>query len=1272
MPPGTGPTAGNNSFSPLLHNSPPSNTSKTRAVSSSTANLLQSSLRNSTQMAYFVLSELVDKYREIPLLYEQAAVFSPILHNEACFRMADLALLVRWGGLSEDTLVRLVLRGASPSTLRHYEPVVQGRWKDPPATPLYRRITRGQVGAWILRGWNDEAISSLGLQEQLHLIQQMVCLFDRSGLQRKKGFFMYQLSVLLQQLVHPPDVKGSPSTKITGLGGGPTHTTVTSTLAVLDEMLAVYYLSRFYPTNAGPLSEGLLFDSQRLVKALQATVLSKIGRRHDKAGNKPTLSGSRLLYSQSHLWHALQDAVLSQSIQLCRNLGLVQPAIVYSLMLINLLWLYGNREPFSLLGTTDKMSLDMHLSQLAHQLHTMVLKLYSKYPPWFVSPRILSVRNTSKSSDHTLRCPSKLLSSSDSKAGWLFFQSTDINLPRLDSALLNGVPIVHDTFQRLLLRLVIRPSEDPARRCYPSIFNAEVREWYADFVQSTTTDRNVTTPEHAAANPFIYHAQTAAPTTKSALGGRRKSGHSMGPWHPRVPQGPCDEGEQWLVSKEPSDVTVELWNPFPFVLVVSDVALVAYRVTAPPATEPLSTEPSDTVLLSPLPSSQCPTSNKSCVISPGQTQVFRLPLQVEDQTQRVVVHGCVVKLFSHLQVHLVPEVEDPTFGTPDVKSGVGPEITHESHLVSKVTPLLVPDVIPPMPILTAVDSSFPDPNVALDLIEGETRTLSLTLHNGGHAPVNYLRWQFIGITMAGTKHVLRPKAVDMDLLDCSGRDQQSPLPIQYQGHTVGDSPSPHGIPVRRNNACNPRLDPEWLPGETRNLHFSVTAQTDYCRIEVQAEYGQVDRLALVVDHWYQRKFNFSLSLQVHPALVVTHFQLQHLPPRHLYRGLGIGLSNDTLLSCSLDNVAARTLAFVSQQSVDQSESTHGDPWSTETQDHWCLAQIDLRNPNNESVNIEVDITAKLSQYFPNLHGPSEQDSPCFHAKATCPPGETARLLLPVPRFQLPDTVTCQAIPVRLTHGEYVIQQTDKDQTTAQQTLTKALYWYRRALFTHLGLRWSTQRMDGQATGLLQVDRIPFSPSLLHILRGPDCLLMARLQSAVAPADHLDNVLEHRDGTAVCSVGQCVTLCVTIRNRSPVAQQGSLRVLPSIPRSPNQQLLGTTRLPLHGDTANGIHTTGTGDLSTQLPQVWATLNHEDGWSSTAEFLDEGVQWSHQSRYPLGMLAPGSTKSINVPFYFDLPGLYTLQYGWEQYSHANSRIMHQLQVQVVVPSSFCKGE
>ncbi|KAJ1643184.1 hypothetical protein IWQ61_010555 [Dispira simplex] len=156
------------------------------------------------------------------------------------------------------------------------------------------------------------------------------------------------------------------------------------------------------------------------------------------------------------------------------------------------------------------------------------------------------------------------------------------------------------------------------------------------------------------------------------------------------------------------------------------------------------------------------------------------------------------------------------------------------------------------------------------------------------------------------------------------------------------------------------------------------------------------------------------------------------------------------------------------------------------------------------------------------------------------------------------------------------------------------------------------------------------------------------------------------------MGQCVTLCVTVHNRSPVAQQGSLQVLPGIPLPPNQQPLDPTGLMLHGDTANGTHATGASGLSTQLPQAWGTLDHEDGWSSTAEFLGEAVQWSRQSWYPLGMLAPSDTKLIKIPFYFTLPGLYTLQYGWEQYSRTDSRIVHQLQVQVVAPSPSLEGK
>ncbi|KAJ1971321.1 hypothetical protein H4R34_005781, partial [Dimargaris verticillata] len=233
------------------------------------ANLLQSSLRNSTQMAFFVLSEVLDKYREVPILYEQASVYSPVLHIEACLRFAHAAIIIRRTGLSDHALITLVSHGVQstamfptwlpshpnanlavatpgplttagadlPVTVPTPTPSAMTNTPSQSHAPVYPKVTRAHIADWIMRGWNDSVLS-LSYAQLMMLAQRMLILFGMCHLPRKQGFFLYQfISLACDMLAERA-------------GQNPNATDASSSLAMLSQTVAPAERAHWYRVRA--------------------------------------------------------------------------------------------------------------------------------------------------------------------------------------------------------------------------------------------------------------------------------------------------------------------------------------------------------------------------------------------------------------------------------------------------------------------------------------------------------------------------------------------------------------------------------------------------------------------------------------------------------------------------------------------------------------------------------------------------------------------------------------------------------------------------------------------------------------------------------------------------------------------------------------------------------------------------------------------------------------------------------------------------------------
>lgn len=136
-----------------------------------------------------LLSQVGKLLGQIPLLYEQAYSFAPLLHAESCVREALLLHATREAHLDdpERALVSILHSSwSSTQTVRSTRDVILNTRND---------ALRSAINESLIRGWAGPS-SSLSLTEQLELSSEISAIFREVGYVRKSVFFLRQFLLL--------------------------------------------------------------------------------------------------------------------------------------------------------------------------------------------------------------------------------------------------------------------------------------------------------------------------------------------------------------------------------------------------------------------------------------------------------------------------------------------------------------------------------------------------------------------------------------------------------------------------------------------------------------------------------------------------------------------------------------------------------------------------------------------------------------------------------------------------------------------------------------------------------------------------------------------------------------------------------------------------------------------------------------------------------------------------------------------------------------------
>ncbi|KAH7103873.1 TRAPP II complex [Auriculariales sp. MPI-PUGE-AT-0066] len=190
-------------------------------------------------------------------------------------------------------------------------------------------------------------------------------------------------------------------------------------------------------------------------------------------------------------------------------------------------------------------------------------------------------------------------------------------------------------------------------------------------------------------------------------------------------------------------------------------------------------------------------------------------------------------------------------------------------------------------------------------------------------------------------------------------------------------------------------------------------------------------------------------------------------------------------------------------------------------EEWCLFTVDVRNAYGQPFDV----------FFDRRQEDTEDKTVTY----TVPPGSTTRILLPLKRAHLPDSITSQPIPT-LSNRQFIVA---KEKLTGTEAATRLeLYWYREELFKFVNARW--KETNHPRFGELSLRQQRLSMRMLNAFKTPT--VRVRLSLVSETGQPLPQRLRRKQS---CKLNQFVSLRMQVQNLSsaPLVLALSLALTP---------------------------------------------------------------------------------------------------------------------------------
>ncbi|KAI8065240.1 TRAPP II complex [Gongronella butleri] len=498
---------------------------------------------------------------------------------------------------------------------------------------------------------------------------------------------------------------------------------------------------------------------------------------------------------------------------------------------------------------------------------------------------------------------------------------------------------------------------------------------------------------------------------------------------------------------------------------------------------------------------------------------------VPSEPGELLVHGCFIKILGFAEQEFRINCAPPPMElqAPRLKSSglsVRARASFEKQSLDIVPYKL--RVIDEQPLMKCKSTSLMQ-NAAM-LLEGETKQIKLTLENIGTVPVDY-------IALQASDNAEPTLGASMDMPPAKMYDfEQTTLgrkAIEYQ-----EEPGALG---------QLKLVP---PGATLSIDVNIHGKPGCSQGTLEVDYGHLkaedndNQGPLDAIPFFTRKLTIPLLISVYQPLYAHHWDLLHV---HAAESL---VSKDAPNSENDENDKQGSTTMNLMQISHLVRSRQG----------YCLAMLDLQNRWSCGFQVTFTIDNSENDIYSTNHVITHHISPWT----------TNRILLPIKRISLPDTVTSQPIPLATSQKVF---SADKGKSEAQQRVALQMFWYREHLLKRIRAEW---RADDGRQGILNLRScLHVSPSQLLILKQPDI----DFDVSIVGATQIDRRVYQ------CHANESLVLHIKVKNQYVRPMKLLLRVHPAIvsngaPSEPidNQivllQGLGQTVLPAiaHGEIA----------------------------------------------------------------------------------------------------------
>ncbi|KAL8848249.1 MAG: hypothetical protein Q9221_006722 [Calogaya cf. arnoldii] len=591
----------------------------------------------------------------------------------------------------------------------------------------------------------------------------------------------------------------------------------------------------------------------------------------------------------------------------------------------------------------------------------------------------------------------------------------------------------------------------------------------------------------------------------------------------------------------------------------------------------------------------CDAPEQSVVVGPYRTQSVYL-VAIPSESGSLTVDGCMAKIRG-CHERWFPLFVGPWLYKPNIKARQSDHADLQSvvaaHAAVKrgarepqgpVACSLALDVIPAMPnvVLRATSLS----QSAIMLLEGETRTFTITLYNGSKSIAADLILLTFEDSMA---YQLQTAMVSKEL-----------PPVELYELSLASSQKP--LRWRKvDSGSSPTID----PGKELTLEIELDGRPGLSSANIQVSYGHIgvphDQLK---DRFYTRQMSIPLTVTVNASTDISktdilpfspsfawqnqHRQSPHsrppsakkpdTPPDRTRRHSSMSSRMKSNKFISNEN---RFQSLLSRIGLSAGDKAH------------CLVCLDCRNswptPLTVSIQVRPPLTSDINANAPiSTRSPKSESTSArvtYTVHESLQPGHTKRILLLLPRLRLPDAHL--PIPSLDPKQQFVVSSSPKAAYEVQLA-ARENHWYREALLNTLHASWTEESTS--RTGTVNLRNIRLSARMVEALKLPELEIVLRLsvtsddeagqRTEPQSSDNEDHEISPRhlnDPNTFKQIGptsytvpisQLLTLATTITNHSHSPIHPLLRLQPLLKppngAHPHHIALDTSRkLLVHG-------------------------------------------------------------------------------------------------------------